>query len=120
MAHKILIVDDEEDIQRIMAFKLKQLGYNVITAPDGKVALNIVSQKDPDLILLDVVMPGLDGYDVCKKLREQGYKKKIIIYTAKVDAVNATNARLAGADDFTAKTSDFAEIIASMKALLEK
>jgi len=115
---KILLVDDELDLQKVISIRLESMGFVVSLANDGEEALSKVQTDQPDLILLDVMMPGIDGFETCKKIRENGFTNKIVIYTAKADAVNATKARVAGADDFTVKTTRMSEIADSIKNLL--
>ncbi|MFH1453292.1 MAG: response regulator [Armatimonadota bacterium] len=81
---KILIVDDEKDIVNMIAIRLKRWGYIPLKAFDGKEALNLIKKEPPDLIILDLKMPKVDGYEFCKKLREQKKNKDIpiLIYTA--------------------------------------
>ena len=71
MDRKILIVDDEKNIVDIIAFNLKKEGYTVITATDGEEGVQKAMEENPDLILLDIMMPKMDGYEVCKKIREK-------------------------------------------------
>ncbi|MFA5089137.1 MAG: response regulator [Candidatus Omnitrophota bacterium] len=118
MSKKILLVDDEPDLRQIIGFRLKKMGYDVAVAFDGPAALSMAESEKPDLILLDVMMPGIDGFEVCKRLRANKFSNKILIYTAKVEAINATKAREAGADDFTVKTTNLTEIIEAIKRLL--
>lgn len=119
MKKTILIADDETDILRIMSLRMEQYGYKVLTAQNGKETLRKVKKENPDLVLLDVMMPDINGFDLCKELRESKFQNKIVIYTAKVDAINATKARLAGADGFTVKTTIFDAIIESVEELLD-
>ena len=70
MAQTVLIVDDEKNIVNIIAFNLKKEGYDVLTAGDGEEAVAIANEKNPDLILLDIMMPKMDGYEACRKIRE--------------------------------------------------
>ena len=118
MEKTILLVDDEGDLRKIISFKLENTGYKVVEAANGDEAIEKAAAVNPDLILMDVMMPGKNGFDACQEIRDNGYENKIVIYTAKVDAVDATRARKAGADDFTVKTTELAEILTSLENLL--
>jgi len=114
---KILIVDDEPDILKTMKFRLKKEGFDVTTAEKGEDALKAVSAHRPDLVLLDVMLPDINGFDICTKIKSEFPSIKVIIFTGKVEAVDATKARIAGADRFTAKTQNFSSIIESIRGL---
>jgi len=115
MKKKILVVDDEPDILQVITFRLDKAGYAVAGVSNGEEALRMVGEDRPDLILLDVMMPGLDGFEVCRRIKEKTPGQKIIIYTAKVDGVNAAKARASGADDFTVKTADLKHILDAIR-----
>lgn len=119
MTKKILLVDDEQDILQVISFRLEKADYKVIVASSGEEALVMVDQEKPDVILLDVMMPGMDGFEVCKKIKSKSPSQKIIIYTAKVDGVNAAKARESGANDFTVKTTDLKYILESIRKMIE-
>ena len=87
MDRKILIVDDEKNIVDIIAFNLKKEGYTVITAADGEEGVQKAMEENPDLILLDIMMPKLDGYEVCKKIREKK-NTPIIMLTARAEELD--------------------------------
>ena len=80
MGQTVLVVDDEQNIVNIIAFNLKKEGYEVLTAGDGEEAVEIVEKHQPDLILLDIMMPKMDGYQACRKIREK-YNIPIIMLT---------------------------------------
>lgn len=116
----ILIVDDETmNIKLIKAFLLKE-GYHFLTAMDGEEALEIANDTIPDLILLDVMMPGIDGFEVCLRLKEkEGFKDvPIIMVTALMEKENKVKAMEVGADDFICKPLDRTELIVRIKSLL--
>ena len=81
----ILIVDDEPHMRNVLRRILKKEGYKAITAPDGESALRLTKEKNPDAILLDIMMPGLDGQEVCQRIRETSPATRIIYFTAKVE-----------------------------------
>lgn len=102
---KVLVVDDEIPIQRIVKFNLEKEGYEVFVADDGKKALESVKQNKPDIILLDVMMPELDGYEVCKILKKNAKTKNIpvIMLTARGQESDEKKGKSAGADDYITK-----------------
>jgi two-component system alkaline phosphatase synthesis response regulator PhoP len=119
MVRKILLVDDESDILQVISFRLEKAGYEVVLASNGEEALWMVEKESPDIVLLDVMMPGIDGFEVCKKIKQNDSNRKIIIYTDKVDGVNAEKARESGADDFTVKTAALKYILEAINQLIE-
>ncbi|SMB96590.1 two component transcriptional regulator, winged helix family [Hymenobacter roseosalivarius DSM 11622] len=104
-AYKILVVDDDPDIVELLEYNLRKEGYDVATAPDGRKALEIAPQFEPDIVLLDVMMPQLDGIDTCRQLRTlPKFKDTYIIFlTARAEEFSEVAAFEAGADDFIAK-----------------
>lgn len=104
MKAKILVVDDEEAISLALEFLLQRAGYEVAVAADGDAALTKVAEWQPDLVLLDVMMPGKDGFEVCRAIRERGGKQpRIVMLTAKGREVERTKGLGAGADDYIVK-----------------
>src|SRR3974390_1002900 len=95
---KILVVDDEASIRRIPATRLKMAGYNVATAADGQEALDQFNQFQPDLVILDVMLPKMDGYEVCREIRKTS-DTPIIMLTAVADVSNRIQGLEIGADD---------------------
>ena len=102
MDRKILIVDDEKNIVDIIAFNLKKEGYTVITAADGEEGVQKAMEENPDLILLDIMMPKMDGYEVCKKIREKK-NTPIIMLTARAEELDKVLGLELGADDYVTK-----------------
>ena len=104
-AYKILVVDDDPDIVELLEYNLRKEGYDVASAPDGRKALEVAPDFGPDIILLDVMMPHLDGIAACRQLREQPRFKDtyIIFLTARAEEFSEVAAFEAGADDFIAK-----------------
>ena len=98
MDRKILIVDDEKNIVDIIAFNLKKEGYTVITAADGEEGVQKAMEENPDLILLDIMMPKMDGYEVCKKIREKK-NTPIIMLTARAEELDKVLGLELGAKD---------------------
>ncbi len=116
---KILVVDDEKPISDIIKFNLTKEGYEVVTAFDGDEALKMVYQHNPDLILLDVMLPKLDGFQVCRKVRET-FNTPIIMLTAKEEEVDKVLGLELGADDYITKPFGMRELMARVKANLRR
>ncbi len=119
MSKKILVIDDEKAIADIIKFNLKKEGYDVITANDGEEGITKVFTENPDLILLDIMMPKVDGYEVCKKVREK-ISTPIIMLTARAEEVDKVLGLELGADDYVTKPFGIRELIARVKANLRK
>ena len=119
MAQKILVVDDERSIADILAFNLKKEGYEAIVANDGRAGLEKVFSEKPDLILLDVMMPEMDGFEVCKKVREK-LNTPIIMLTARAEELDKVLGLELGADDYVTKPFSVRELMARVKANLRK
>lgn len=116
---KILVVDDEASIVTMLAYNLKKEGYDVVTAEDGEVALEKFESEKPDLLLLDIMMPKRDGYEVCRKIREKS-NVPIIMLTARADEVDKVVGLEMGADDYVTKPFGNRELIARVKANLRR
>lgn len=119
MARKILVVDDEKPIVDLISFNLKKEGHDVIEAHDGEEAYNMALNEKPDLILLDVMLPKMDGFTVCRKLREK-ISTPIIMITAKEEEVDKVLGLELGADDYMTKPFGIRELIARVKANLRR
>jgi two-component system response regulator VicR len=119
MAKKILIVDDEKKIVDVIAYNLKKEGYDVITAGDGQDGLDKALTDEPGLVILDIMMPKLDGYAVCRKIREKS-QVPIIMLTARVDEVDKVLGLELGADDYVTKPFSKRELMARIKANLRR
>ncbi len=116
---KVLVVDDESSIVNIISYNLKKEGYEVITAEDGEEGLELALSEKPDLILLDIMMPKMDGYEVCRKIREKS-NVPIIMLTARADEVDKVIGLEMGADDYVTKPFGNRELIARVKAHLRR
>lgn len=119
MAKKILVVDDEESIVKIIGYNLKKEGYEVLTACDGEKGYELAVSEKPDLILLDIMMPKMDGYEVCKKIREKS-NVPIIMLTARAEEVDKVVGLELGADDYVTKPFGNRELMARVKAHLRR
>jgi len=119
---KILVVDDEQDAVDLVAFNLKQAGFHVVTAPDGAAALDKVHKHQPDLIVLDVMMPELDGLEVCKLLRRDSATAgiPILMLTAKATEVDRILGLELGADDYVTKPFSPRELVLRVRKLLAR
>ncbi|CCP38068.1 regulatory component of sensory transduction system (plastid) [Chondrus crispus] len=116
---KILVVDDETSIRRILETRLSMIGYEVISASDGEEALNIFRTEYPNLIVLDVMMPKLDGYGVCQELRKES-DVPIIMLTALGDVSDRITGLELGADDYIVKPFSPKELEARIRAVLRR
>ena len=116
---RVLVVDDVPENVRLLSAVLSSRGYEIATAPDGVAALQAVETREPDLVLLDVMMPGLDGYEVCRRLRENDHTAvlPVIMVTSSVDE-EKTRAIAAGADDFIPKPFNHDELLTRVRSLL--
>jgi len=123
MTGKVLVVDDDASVQRLLQYTLKQEGYEVVLAADGTEALRLWSSEGPTLILLDVTLPTLDGYEVATRIRAEespGSHVPIIMLTADKDVQQKVRALRAGADDYLIKPFHPAELLARMKSLIAR
>jgi len=116
---KILVVDDEKPIADILKFNLEREGYSVELAYDGQEAIDKTHRSNPDLILLDIMLPKIDGFAVCKMLR-QNYQTPIIMLTAKEEEVDKVLGLELGADDYITKPFSVRELLARVKANLRR
>ncbi|MDC3418493.1 response regulator YycF [Aquibacillus salsiterrae] len=119
MAQKILVVDDEKPIADILKFNLEKEGYQVICAYDGDEAIALTEQEDPDLLLLDIMLPNKDGNEVCREIRKR-HNMPIIMLTAKDSEIDKVLGLELGADDYVTKPFSNREVIARVKANLRR
>jgi two-component system alkaline phosphatase synthesis response regulator PhoP len=121
MAHFILVVDDNEINLKLISKLLELGGYEVVTAHNGQTAIENVQRRAPDLAILDVMMPDMDGYELCKSLREPPISAKfpIVMLTAMNDERERVLARKAGANDLWSKPFEMDEMRVKLEALLE-
>lgn len=117
--YKILVVDDDPTIKNLVELYLKNDGYNVDTACDGKEALKLVEKREYDLIILDVMMPVLDGIETCLKIREN-HTMPIIFLSAKDEEIDKIKGLTVGADDYVSKPFSSMELLARVKAQLRR
>ncbi|MBQ3225454.1 MAG: response regulator transcription factor [Clostridia bacterium] len=119
MDRLILVVDDEQPIVEILKFNLEKEGFRVLTANDGEAALHLARTSNPDLILLDIMLPKMDGFDVCKKVREQS-NVPIVMITARDEEVDKVLGLELGADDYITKPFSVRELLARVKANMRR
>ena len=119
-AQKILVVDDERSISDLIATSLRFVGFEVETATNGSEALTVAEAFRPDAVVLDVMMPGMDGFEVCKKLRDDGQSIGVLFLTAKDTTEDKINGLTVGGDDYMTKPFSLEELIARLKAILRR
>lgn len=120
MVKKILVVDDEQSIVTLLQYNLEQAGFSVLTASDGEEGLRLASIETPDLMVLDLMLPKLDGIEVCKRLRQQKVMVPILMLTAKDDEFDKVLGLELGADDYMTKPFSPREVVARVKAILRR
>jgi DNA-binding response OmpR family regulator len=119
MAEKILIVEDDLTLQETLVYNLSHQGYTVVTASDGNSAVEVARKDNPDLILLDIMLPGIDGFEVCRIIRKE-MTVPILMLTARDDEIDRVVGLEVGADDYLTKPFSMRELIARVKALLRR
>ena len=117
---KILIIEDEPNIRELILYNLQANGYEGMEAEDGIMGITMVHTEKPDLILLDIMLPGKNGYDICRELREEGNKTPIIMLTAKTEEIDKVLGLEFGADDYISKPFGIRELMARIKAVLRR
>ncbi|MGG1675565.1 response regulator [Neobacillus sp. NRS-1170] len=120
MKNKVLVVDDEQSIVTLLQYNLEQAGFEVITAMDGEAGKQLAEIESPDLIVLDLMLPKLDGLEVCKLLRQDKIMTPILMLTAKDDEFDRILGLELGADDYMVKPFSPREVIARVKAILRR
>ena len=119
MAHTVLVVDDEARIVKLVRDYLERAGFEVLTAHDGEMALQVARLEKPDLIVLDLMLPGVDGLDVCRRLRQES-GVPIIMLTARVEEVDRIVGLELGADDYVTKPFSPGELVARVRSTLRR
>lgn len=117
---RILVADDEKDMVTGLRDNLQFEGYEVIVAEDGEAALAAATRQNPDLVLLDVMMPKMDGLQVCRRIRESGFTIPILMLTAKSQEIDIVRGLEVGADDYITKPFAIRELLARVKAALRR
>jgi len=121
MAKKILIIDDEMDMRKMATARLVKAGYVVIQAGNGNTGLEMVRSEKPDMVLLDLAMPGIDGEEVCRRIKADETIKHIpvMLFTASILKPISERAKEMGADDFIAKPFDSKELLEKIKRIVK-
>ena len=117
---KILIIEDEPNIRELVLYNLKSNGYEGLGAEDGIIGLEKIESENPDLVLLDIMLPGKNGMDICRELRQKGDKRPIIMLTAKSDESDRVLGLEYGADDYISKPFGIRELMARIMAVLRR
>jgi two-component system, OmpR family, response regulator MprA len=120
MRHKITVIDDDEKITSMLKRSLTFEGYDVVTAPDGQEGLKRILEHEPEVIVLDVMMPRLDGWEVCRRIRDGGISTPVLMLTAKDDISDRVKGLDLGADDYLVKPFALEELLARVRALLRR
>ncbi|ARK31696.1 response regulator transcription factor [Halalkalibacter krulwichiae] len=120
MSQRLLIVDDEESIVTLLKFNLEQSGFDVTTATDGATALSTAMNEQFDLLILDLMLPEIDGLDICKQLRQNKVMTPILMLTAKDDEFDKVLGLELGADDYMTKPFSPREVVARVRAILRR
>jgi len=106
----VLLTDDNEDMQELVQLVLKRAGYGLITATDGVKAVEAALKHKPDLILMDLNMPNMNGFEATRQLRQKGFANPIVVLTASESEQDRAKAKAAGCDDYVLKTVDMADV----------
>ena len=117
---RLLVVDDDPSVREALALVLDLHGFEVATAVDGREAIRSLAVESPDAVVLDVLMPGLDGLEVCRRMRATGDRTPVLMLTARTEVSDRVAGLEAGADDYLAKPFAREELIARLRALLRR
>lgn len=114
----ILVVDDEDALRNVLSSELQSEGYSVVSAADGDEAISTLQQKTFDLVLLDIKMPRVDGFEVLRFIKEKFPKTKVIMLTGFADLKNAIESKKLGAEDFVSKPYDLVDLLTTIERVL--
>jgi len=120
MPNKILIIEDEKRISRFLELELKHEGYEIIAAFDGRTGLDLASNENPDLVILDLMLPVMSGIEVCRRIRQSKNKVPIIMLTAKDDVMDKVMGLDMGADDYMTKPFAIEELLARIRVAIKR
>lgn len=120
MTSRILLVEDAPDVQLIVADLLRGHGHDVVVSSDGEEGLRVASEQRFDLMILDVMLPGMNGFDLCRSIRERGFDGAILMLTARAQIDDRVEGLQTGADDYLIKPFDSKELLARVSALLRR
>ncbi|CAM3961157.1 response regulator transcription factor [Alicyclobacillus pomorum] len=118
--HRVLVVDDEPSIRQLVQYNLTQAGFDVVTGESGNQVLHLVRDKHPDILVLDLMLPGMSGMEVCQQLRREGITTPVIMLTARDDEIDRILGLEMGADDYITKPFSPRELIARIRAVLRR
>ena len=116
--NRIMVVDDEEALRTVLSSELEGEGYQVASAADGQEAINILQKQEFDLILLDIKMPNVDGFEVLKFVKDRHPKTKVVMLTGFADLKNAIESKKLGAEDFVSKPYDLVDLLTTVERVL--
>ena len=117
---KVMLIDDQDSVHVVMRETLEHAGYQYCGAKDASEGMQMLSDEHPDLLLLDVMMPGMNGYDFCREIRNQGRRVPVIFLTAKNDIVDKSSGFKAGGDDYVTKPFDSEELLLRIEANIRR
>jgi two-component system OmpR family response regulator len=117
---RILVVDDEENITYLLGTALRHFGFGVVTAGSGREGLALATDAKPDLMLLDIMLPDLDGFEVCRRLRDAGVQVPILFLTARDATEEKVRGLTLGGDDYVTKPFSLEEVVARVRAILRR
>ena len=120
LTRRILLVEDEPSLVRTLSDRLASEGYQVVPAGDGETALDLLAGSSFDVVVLDVMLPGMDGFEVCRQLRRRGFEMPVLMLTARAEVVDRVVGLKLGADDYLTKPFAMAELVARLEALLRR
>jgi DNA-binding response OmpR family regulator len=120
MQNTIVVVEDDPTIGRLLELELEHAGYAVRRATDGESGIGLVAEEAPDLIVLDVMLPGIDGFEVARALRAKGVESRILFLTARAETQDVVTGFDAGGDDYLRKPFEAAELLSRVRALLKR
>ena len=117
---RLLVVEDEPNIRELLATSLQFAGFEVVTAADGRAGVRAAAEHDPDLVVLDVMLPDMDGFEVTRKLRESGRRAPIVFVTARDSVDDKIKGLTVGGDDYVTKPFSLEEVVARIRAVLRR
>jgi DNA-binding NtrC family response regulator len=116
--NRVMVVDDEEALRTVLSAELEGEGYQVASAADGQEAIDILTTREFDLILLDIKMPNVDGFEVLKFVKDRHQKTKVVMLTGFADLKNAIESKKLGAEDFVSKPYDLVDLLTTVERVL--
>lgn len=117
---RLLVVDDEPNIRELLTTSLRFAGFEVVAAADGNEAVHLAVETEPDLIVLDVMLPDMDGFTVTRRLRERGQRTPVLFLTARDDMSDKVTGLTVGGDDYVTKPFSLEEVVARIRAILRR